>query len=89
MPRQKCFRDRQICLKERTRRMKIPANETTRLNTQTWIEGEAWRRFTNVKSVRKAIEALVQNATTDAMNNPEFMKVWKEVRSEGINGKQT
>ena len=68
--------------------MKIPANGTTRLNTQTWIEGEAWRRYTKVKSVRKAIETLVQNATTEAMNNPEFMKIWKEVRAEEMKGNQ-
>lgn len=64
--------------------MKIPANGATRLSKECWVNAEILMRAMGAGSVRKAIEAIVDEAVTKRLDDPDFVKVVQEVKMEGI-----
>lgn len=64
--------------------MKIPANGATRLSRETWVNAEILMRSMGAGSVRKTIEAILDEAVTKRLADPEFVKVVQEVKAEGI-----
>ena len=64
--------------------MKIPSNGTTRLSRECWVNAEILMRSMGTGSVRKAIEKIIDDAVTQRLADPEFVKVVQEVKTEGI-----
>ena len=64
--------------------MKIPASGATRLSKETWVNAEILMRAMGAGSVRKAIEAIIDEAVTNRLGDPEFVKVVQEVKAEGV-----
>jgi hypothetical protein len=64
--------------------MKIPANGATRLSKEAWINAEALKRSFGSGSLRKAVEACLDKAVTDRLSDPEFIKIFQQVKSEGV-----
>ena len=64
--------------------MKIPASGATRLSRETWVNAEILMRAMGAGSVRKAIEAIIDEAVTKRLADPDFVKVVQEVKAEGI-----
>ena len=64
--------------------MKIPSNGTMRLSKQCWTNAEILKRATGAGSLRKAVEACLDKAVTERLSEPEFIKIFQEVKSEAI-----
>ena len=62
----------------------IPRNGATRLSKQVWIEAKALRRYSGLGSIRKAIEKIIDDAVTQRLADPDFVKVVQEVKAEGV-----
>lgn len=64
--------------------MKIPANGATRLSKETWVNAEILMRALGSGTVRKTIEAIIDEAVTSRLSDPDFVRVVQEVKTEGI-----
>lgn len=64
--------------------MKIPANGATRLSTECWVNAEILMRAMGAGTVRKAIEKVIDEAVTQRLGDPDFVKVVQEVKAEGV-----
>ena len=64
--------------------MKIPANGATRLSREAWTNAEILKRSFGSGSLRKAIEATLDQAVTARLSDPEFIKIFQEVKAEGV-----
>jgi hypothetical protein len=64
--------------------MKIPANGATRLSKEAWVNAEILMRASGAGSLRKAIEACLDQAVTARLSDPEFIKIFQQVKAEGV-----
>lgn len=64
--------------------MKIPTNGATRLSKECWVNAEILMRAMGAGTVRKTIEAIIDEAVTQRLADPDFVKVVQEVKAEGI-----